>query len=499
MDENGELITEETLDPQDWQAMRLLAHRMVDDMLTYLETVEKRPVWQPVPEQVCGALKQPLPLEPQGAEHAYQDFLENVLPYPMGNIHPRFWGWYMGNGTVLGALADFLAAAMNPNLGGGNHVANLVESQVIDWCKQIVGYPASASGLLVSGGSMANFIGLAVARNVKAGFDIRREGLQNQPVRMVLYGSIEAHSCLQKSVELLGLGSTALRLIPVNPAYQVDIAALNKAIAADRQAGLRPICVIGNAGTVNTGSVDDLNALADICEREKLWFHVDGAIGALVTLAPKHKHLMKGIQRADSIAMDLHKWLHIPFEAGVALIRSEPDHRQTFSLTPEYLTHAERGLAGGSHWFSDYGLQLTRGFRALKVWLSIKEHGILKYGQLIDQNIAQAHYLARLVQSTPLLELAAPVELNIVCFRFNPGGLDNELLNQINQELLMRLHENGLVAPSNTSLNGCYLIRAAIANHRTRSKDLELLVTEVTRHGQAIHNELSLRSTTAPA
>lgn len=476
---------EETLDPHDWEEVAQLAHDTINLAVDHLRHVRDRPAWREMPEEVRLRFQGGLPQEPASLGAVLQRVADDVMAYPMGNVHPRFWAWFMGAGNMTGALADFIAAVQGSNLGGGNHAAALVDRQVVDWCKEIVGFPASASGTLTSGGSIANLIGLTVARNAKAGIDIREQGVGALPKKLRFYGSDQIHNCHRKAVETLGLGNAALRRIGTDANYCIDLASLRAAIAEDRAAGFLPACIIGNAGTVNTGAIDDLAMLADIAAEEEMWFHVDGCIGALVAIAPRNRRLVAGLDRADSLALDPHKWLHAPFDVGCCLVQDSVAHHAAFVMQPEYLASAQRGVASGE-WLYELGLQTSRSFRALKVWMALQQHGAGKFGRLIDQNIDQARHLACIAAKSPQLVLMAPTIINIVCFRFDPGGLDEGDLKALNTEIMLQLQEEGIAVLSDTTLRGKHCLRAAICNHRTRHDDIELLVAEILRHGSAL-------------
>jgi len=491
MSQQTGMLTEETLDPRDWDSMRALGHRIIDDIMDYVETIRDRPVWQHAPHHVKTHFEGPPPLDPESPENVYQEYAQYILPHQLGNTHPRYWGWVTGSGTVMGVFAELLAAGTDAVSGAFSYISNnYVEMQVLDWCKILLGYPLTASGLITSGCSAANLIGISVARNTMAGFNVRSEGMFNPPQQMTIYCSDEAHSSIQKAVELLGFGSNALRSVPVNKSMQIDLTALKAEIKRDRASGYLPICVVGVAGTTNTGSIDDLNALADICGEEKCWFHVDGAFGAWAAIAPKFKDLVAGMERADSLAFDLHKWMYLPYPIGCILVKSADAQRQAFSLTPTYLAHGEgeRGLTGEDvPWLSDYGFELSRGFHALKAWMTFKEHGTVKYGRLIQQNIEQAQYLARLVEAAPELELALPVFLNIVNFRYIRTDLNDAKLNNLNKQIEIELQERGIAVPSIVTIESKKYLHVAITNHRSQRDDFDVLVREVIRIG----NELS--------
>lgn len=484
---------EKTLDPRDWDEIRSLGHRMLDEMLDYLSAVREKPAWQAVPESVKRNLKQPMPIEPEDAADVYQEFIENVLPYTNGNRHPRFWGWVQGNGTPLGMLADMLASGMNPHMAGFDQAPVLVEKQVLAWLTELMGLPVETSGILIGGGTMANVTGLVVARHAKAGFDVRELGLQGggHP-KLMLYGSTETHGWAQKAAELMGLGNCAFRRVAVDENFRVDLSDLRRAVAEDRRAGYRPFSVIGNAGTVNTGAIDDLTGLARICHDEDLWFHVDGAFGALAKLVPSLASLVAGIEQADSVAFDLHKWMYLPFEVACVLVRDPKAHRDAFTLTPSYLAETSRGVIAGGLPFAERGLELTRSFRALKVWMSLKTHGVNAFSRLIEQNVRQARYCADLIEAHPDLELVAPVPLNIVCFRFAPKGAPRDALNRVNEEVLLRIQESGLAVPSSTTIGDTFALRIAITNHRSRREDFDLLVGAVSEIGRKVASESNL-------
>ncbi|KIC38706.1 amino acid decarboxylase [Ruegeria sp. ANG-R] len=479
---------EETLDPDDWTSSRNLGHQMIDDAIAHLSEMRERPVWQEMPDTVRSFFKSPAPMAPQPLDAVYADLRENLLPYSMGNIHPRFWGWYMGSSNFTGALGDFLAAIDGSNLGGGNTAAAMIDIQVVNWFKELMGFPEDASGTLTSGGSMANMVALNVARNALAGVDVRAEGILGMPQPIRFYASDQVHSCHQKALETLGHGASALTEIESDDHNRISIPALQDAIAKDRANGIKPACIIGTAGTTNTGALDDLVSIAEICRREGIWFHVDGCIGAFLRLAPRHKHLVDGIDQADSIAMDPHKWLHTPFEAGCVLIRDAQRHFGTFEMHGHYLQMQERGLMAGT-FLADYGFELSRGFKALKIWMSLKENGVEKLGRLIDQNIEQARYLQQLIAANPKLELVAPVDLNIVCFRYTNGVTDEDRLKELNTEIMLRVQESGLAVPSDTTLDGKHCLRVAINNHRTRRQDLGLFLDTVLHIGAELEGE----------
>ncbi len=488
IDSAAETATEsnETLDPSDWSGFRAQAHRMLDEMLGYIEDIRERPVWQPIPEEVRARFHSPAPRQGEELARVHAEFMREVLPYTQGNVHPGFMGWVNGGGTPVGMVAEMLAAGLNANCGGRDHIPIEVERQVTRWVRELFEFPGGATGLFVTGTSMANLIAVLIARDAALGFDVRGSGVAADPRRLTAYTSNAVHGCVPKAMDIAGLGSDALRLIPTDSRCRIDLAALAAANERDRAAGFTPFLVVGTAGTVNTGAIDDLAGIADLCRREKLWFHVDGAFGALAKLAPDLAPKVSGMERADSVAFDFHKWGQTPYDAGFILVRDGEAHKNAFALPAAYLQRAERGLAAGSPWPCDFGPDLSRGFRALKVWFTLKVFGVDAIGASISRTCALARYLEARIAATPELELLAPVELNIVCFRYRREGFNEQDSNRINGEIVIRLQESGTVAPSTTRIGGRTAIRAAIVNHRTSRAEIDALVEATITHGRAL-------------
>ena len=478
----SDLPPDEDLDPQDWPAFRAQAHVMLDDILDHVQGVRAQPVWRAPPPQRPDSLTAPAPRWATPLAEIHADFLQDVAPYAVGNLHPRFMGWVHGAGTVVGAVAEMLAAGLNANVGGRSQAPVELERQVARWMAELMGLPEGASGLFVTGASMANFVGLLVARTAALGPASRKQGLAANAGRLRAYASEGAHNCIARAMEMAGLGTDALRLIDMDGEGRMAPAALSNAISADRAAGLQPFLLVGTAGTVDIGAIDPLEALAEIAAREGLHFHVDGALGALGVMSPELKTLFAGLERADSIALDFHKWGQAPYDAGFVLVRDPSKHMAAFASPAAYLGRAERGLAAGSPWPCDLGPDLSRGFRALKVWFTLRAYGTERLGAAMLKTCRLAQRLAARVDAEPELERLAPAALNIVCFRYRAG----EASDGLNAELVVQLQEQGLAAPSTTRIDGRLAIRAAIVGHRTQADDVDALIDAVLTLGRRL-------------
>ncbi len=476
------------------EEIQRLGYRVVDLIAEHLSTMPHQPVFRSFPPDLArNFLTGSAPVAGEEATSVLEQFEAQVAPFPFGNGHPRFWGWVNSPPTVIGVLAEALAAAMNPSCAGGNHAAIYVEHQVLNWFRQVLGFPPESMGLLVSGGSMANLIALAVARHVKAGVDVRAAGVQGGGPRLVLYVGEEGHSCLRKAVELLGIGSDNIRTIPADRRFRMRVPELEAAIRRDLQAGHRPLAVAASAGTVNTGAIDPLAEIAAVCRHYGLWFHVDGSYGAAAVLAESYRAELEPLGLADSVALDPHKWLYVPVEAGLTMIRDGAAMRDTFSLVPSYLrTDGSSTGVGGPTWFSEFGVQQTRGFRALKVWMALKHHGLEGYARSIEEDVTLARHLADRVEAAPDLELAAPQSLSIVCFRYAPASLgdDADRLAALNRSLLEEVQLGGQAFLSSTVLNGHFVLRACFVNPRTSREDVDFLVDLVRATGARLVREI---------
>jgi aromatic-L-amino-acid/L-tryptophan decarboxylase len=480
------------------EQFRQLGHLLVDHIAAFLQSLPRRPVTSvESPKQVrtlLGAAS--LPADGMAAEDVLRDAVHLLVEYSLLNGHPRFWGYITSSAAPIGALADLLAASVNPNVGawGLSPLASEIEAQTIRWIAELIGYPATCGGLLVSGGNMANFVGFLAARRAMAPWDVRSSGLRAGEGELTVYVSKETHTWIQKAADLFGLGLNAIRWIPTNNRQQMDTGALERQIAADRDTGALPFLVVGSAGTVGVGAIDPLPDIAAICKSYNLWFHVDAAYGgpaAALTDAPPE---LKGLDQADSVALDPHKWLYSPLEAGCTLVREVKHLVDAFSFHPEYYNFDASGDEAPINYY-ELGPQNSRGFRALKVWLALRLVGKDGYMRMIRDDIALAKVLYQRIQEAAELQ-AFTQNLSITTFRFVPDDLAigeeavERYLNGLNRETMNRLQASGEVYVSNAMIDGSFVLRACIVNFRTELADIEALPEIVIRFGRAVDAEI---------
>jgi aromatic-L-amino-acid decarboxylase len=483
------------LDPE---AFRAAGHALVDSIAAFLPALRDRAVTPFESPQVVQSLidaDAPLPDEGSDAQALLESTAAMLFDHSLFNGHPRFFGYITSSPAPIGMLGDLLAAAVNANVGSWRlaPVATEIEAQTVRWIADLIGYPTSGGGLLVSGGNMANMVGFWAARAATAAWDVRAQGLNaTEAQRLRIYASAETHTWLQKAADLSGLGTDAIRWIPTDESLRMDLGALRQTMAADRAAGDRAMMVVGTAGSVSTGVVDPLRELAEICRESGTWFHVDGAYGALAAAADDVPDDLRALSLADSVAVDPHKWLYAPLEAGCVLVRNTDTLRNAFAYHPPYYHFGQEATN-----FVDFGPQNSRGFRALKVWLALRQAGRNGYRQMIGDDIALSRHLHDAVQAHPELDVATQA-LSITTFRYVPSshragvGTDagEAYLNALNAALLDRIQGSGELFVSNAVVRGRYLLRACVVNINTTRADVEAVPEIVVRIGREVQTEL---------
>lgn len=469
-----------SLDPSDWEEFREIGYRAVDDAVDMTRNLRDQSVWRPLPPASKATIRSK-PMEAGLGEQAtYNIVREHILPYRFGNIHPRYWSRMGGSGFPLASLADFLSSVMNSNTAGQESCGTETEEAVLEWLKDILKLDAGFSAVLTSGCSTAHIIAMTVCRNQMGGVDVNELGVGAIKQPLIFYCSDQTHNCIDKAMATIGLGISNLRRLPSNSDFQLDIAVLRRQIASDRLAGLKPACIVGNVGTLSTGSIDDLEALADLCQNEGLWFHLDGAFGAFAMLSPELQPMLKGFDRADSVAVDLHKWLQMPYDIGCAFVRDPIAHRKAFTNEAAYLALTPRGPSSSKVRFFELGMDLSRNCKALKVWMGLKAYGLAPFRDVVERNVRQARYVAQRVEFEPTLELMFRPKLNVVCFRALTGGTAAED-DAANAEIALRIQESGLAMLQTIPLNGRTVLRLGIVNHRSMEEDFDVVVNEILR------------------
>jgi aromatic-L-amino-acid/L-tryptophan decarboxylase len=465
-----------------------LGRAALEWVLKYFADASEPPVYPTVSATELDAIvDEPLPLDPQDMTAVVEQFAR-LAALGRNNGHPRMFGYVQSSGSFAGVAADFLASALNQNVTSWRSApsATAVEHQTIEWIKELVGFDPAGAGLLLSGGSMANLAAIAVALRASTEVDLNERGVGALSGKARIYTSALVHMSIPKAAALLGIGREAVVPVPIDRDFRMDVAALSRQIASDREAGLHPVCVVANAGDVNTGAIDPIEAIADVCAAEKVWLHVDGSYGGFAAAVPSVGAAMAGLGRADSISLDPHKWLFAPLDAGCLLVRNASDLRRAFAHGAAYIdVVADGDMSEFAFW--DHGPELSRRFRALKIWFILKCHGARALRGAIDDNIRVARQLADAIDASDEFERLAPVPLSIVCFRYRPshlrgeGDADEEALNAFNRALMVEVQRDGDAYPSNAMIGSRFALRACIVNFRTSPSDVEKLLGAIRR------------------